>query len=113
MKREKAGRVVGCPYSASPSPAAERNRSSAIASRESSRRGRKYVETTLRDGAADGSIPVKDIPRTVEMVFNYVEGAMTTGRIQNSMRPIENMGFGAFKLMGLEWIWRRLAAAKR
>src|SRR5882672_957975 len=113
MKREKAGRVVGCPYSSvAVSCCGEeqivRDRVQGILTT-----WKKYVETTLRDGAADGSIPVKDMPRTVEMVFNYVEGAMTTGRIQNSMRPIENMGFGAFKLMGLEWDMAPIAAAKR
>jgi TetR/AcrR family transcriptional repressor of nem operon len=102
MKRDKVGRVVGCPYATA---------AMACSSTENFVRERvqnllatwkKYVETTLRDGIADGSIPAQDIPRTVETVFDYIEGALTIGRIQNSMLPIQNIGYGAFKLIGLE-----------
>src|SRR5437667_255431 len=38
-----------------------------------------------------------------DRIFDYIEGAMTAGRIQNSMSPIQKMGRNAFKLLGLEW----------
>jgi TetR/AcrR family transcriptional repressor of nem operon len=103
MKRDKVGRVVGCPYASvavasSPEDKLVRERVQQILAT-----WKKYLETTLRDGAADGSIPVKDIPRTVELIFDYIEGALTVGRIQNSMTPIQNLSFGAFKILGLEW----------
>ena len=46
---------------------------------------------------------VKDIPVAVEAVFDFIEGAMSAARIQNSLKPIQNMGRGAFMLLGLEW----------
>lgn len=102
LKLEKVGRVVGCPYgcvAVALSP--EEN-----LVRECIQRifdtWRKYFESALRDGAADGSIPVKDVPATVETIFDYIEGAMTAGRIQNSMTPIRKMGTIAFQLLGLE-----------
>jgi TetR/AcrR family transcriptional repressor of nem operon len=103
LKRDKVGRVVGCPYasaavSCSSSEHLVRDRVQNLFST-----WKKYVETTLRDGIADGSIPAQDIVRTVETVFDYIEGALTIGRIQNSMGPIQNIGYGAFKLLGLEW----------
>ena len=64
---------------------------------------RRYFETAVRDGKADGTIPVKDIATSVEVVFEFIEGANAAGRIQNSLKPIQNMGRGAFMLLGLEW----------
>ena len=101
FKLEKAGRVVGCPYASvgialSPEDTLVRDCIQDILTT-----WKKYFETTLRDGIADGSIPSQDIPQTVEIVFNWIEGAMAAGRIQNSMTPIHNMGKVAFRLLGL------------
>ncbi|HVE39798.1 MAG TPA: TetR/AcrR family transcriptional regulator [Planctomycetota bacterium] len=103
MKRQQVGRVLGCPYmsigvSCSSEEQVIREHVEKIFAVY-----RKYFETALRDGKADGSIPVKEIPVVVETVFQFIEGAMAAGRIQNSLKPIENMGRAAFTLLGLEW----------
>ena len=103
MKLEKAGRVVGCPYASVAVACSAADKLVHDAIHEILATWRKYFETALRDGAADGTIPVKDIPATVETIFDYIEGAMTAGRIKNSMAPIHSMGPNAFKLLGLEW----------
>ena len=103
MKLEKAGRVVGCPYASVAVACSAADKLVHEAIQEILATWRKYFETALRDGAADGAIPVKDIPGTVETIFDYIEGAMTAGRIQNSMTPIQKMGRNAFKLLGMEW----------
>jgi TetR/AcrR family transcriptional repressor of nem operon len=103
MKAEQAGRVLGCPYMAV---------GVACSSEEQIIREhvekifaiyRRYFETALRDGKADGSIQIKDIPMTVEAIFDLISGAMSAGRIQNSLKPVENMGRGSFMILGLEW----------
>jgi len=112
MKRDKVGRVVGCPYmSVAVSCSSE---DQLVRERVEQLFGtwKKYFETALRDGIADGSIPPQDIPRTVEIVFDYIEGAVTVGRVQNSMGPIQNIGYGAFRLLGLEWNPTSTVAAK-
>ena len=103
MKRQQVGRVLGCPYmSAGVSCSSEeqiiREKVETIFAVY-----RKYFETALRDGKADGSIPVKDVPVTVETIFQFIEGTMSAARIQNSMKPIEHMGRAAFQMLGLEW----------
>jgi len=103
MKRQQVGRVLGCPYmSAGVSCSSDEQ-----LIREHVNKiflvYRKYFETALRDGKADGSIPVEDITVSVDTVFEFIEGAMASGRIQNSLKPIENMGRAAFQLLGLEW----------
>ena len=103
LKAEQAGRVLGCPYAS----AAVSCSSEEQLIREHVEKilaiYRKYFESALRDGKADGSIAVKDIPMTVETVFQFIEGAMAAARIQNSLKPVENMGRAAFMLLGLEW----------
>ena len=103
MKLEKAGRVVGCPYASVAVSCSGADKLVRDCVQDILTTWRKYFETALRDGAADGSIPVKDIPGTVETIFDYIEGAMTAGRIQNSMAPIQKMGRNAFKLLSMEW----------
>lgn len=102
-KRQQAGRVLGCPYaSVGVSCSSEEQ---LIRERVDQIFGtfKKYFESTLREGQADGSIPVKDIPATVETIFQFIEGAMSAARIQNSLKPVQNMGRGAFMMLGLEW----------
>lgn len=103
MKLEMAGRVVGCPYASVAVSCSGADKLVSDCVRDILTTWKKYFETALRDGAADGSIPVKDIAGTVETVFDYIEGAMTAGRIQNSLAPIQKMGRNAFKLIGVEW----------
>jgi TetR/AcrR family transcriptional repressor of nem operon len=103
MKRRQVGRVLGCPYmsigvSCSSEEQLIRQHVEKIFAIY-----RKYFETALRDGKADGTIPVKDIPVAVETIFQFIEGAMGAARIQNSMQPVENMGRAAFMLLGLDW----------
>lgn len=113
MKLEKAGRVVGCPYASVAMAVSPEDKLVSECVQEIFATWRKYFETALRDGAADGTIPVKDIPGTVETIFDYIEGAMMAGRIKNSMTPIQKMGRNAFKLLGLEWDAVPVAAATK
>lgn len=112
FKREKAGRVVGCPYMSAAVSCSSAEQLVRERVQHLFATWKKYFESALRDGIADGSIPAQDIPRAVEIVFDYIEGALTVGRVQNSMNPIQNIGFGAFKLLGMEWNPAATVAAK-
>lgn len=103
LKQQQVGRVLGCPYASVGMSCSSEDQ--LIRERVEQVFGtfKKYFETALRDGKADGSIAVKDIPMTVETVFEFIEGAMTAARIQNSLKPMQNMGPGVFMMLGLEW----------
>jgi TetR/AcrR family transcriptional repressor of nem operon len=103
QKREQAGRVLGCPFASVGVSCSSDERLIREHVEKIFAIYRKYFESALRDGKADGSIPVKDIPVAVETIFLLIEGAMSAARIQNSLKPIENMGRGAFMVLGLEW----------
>jgi len=111
QKAQQAGRVLGCPYASAEVSASSEEQTIRDHVEKILAIYRKYFESALRDGKADGSILVKDIPMTVETIFQLIEGAMTAGRIQNSLKPIENLGRGAFMMLGLEWE-SKIAGAK-
>ena len=102
-KAEQAGRVLGCPYASVAISCSSEEQKIREHVEQIFGTFKKYFETALRDGKADGSIPVKDISMTVETVFELIEGAMSAARIQNSLKPIQNAGRGAFMMLGLEW----------
>jgi TetR/AcrR family transcriptional repressor of nem operon len=99
--REQTGRVLGCPLASAGSACSMEDRLIRDKVQEVHRTGKKYLETTIRDGQADGSIPVKDVPAAVESVFAYIEGVLTVARIQNDLKPLKNLGKGVFALLGL------------
>jgi TetR/AcrR family transcriptional regulator, transcriptional repressor for nem operon len=103
QKAEQAGRVLGCPYASAGVSCSSEEQLIREHVEKIFAIYKKYFETALRDGKADGSIPVKDISATVDTIFELIEGAMAAGRIQNSLKPIQNVGRGAFMLLGLEW----------
>ena len=103
LKKEQVGRVLGCPYASVGVSCSSEEQLIREHVEKIFATYRKYFETALRDGKADGSIPVKDVATTVETIFEYIEGAMAAARIQNSLKPIENMARGAFMMLGLEW----------
>ena len=102
-KAEQAGRVLGCPYASVAISCSSEEQQIRQHVEQIFATFKKYFESALRDGKADGSIPVKDVPMTVETVFDLIEGAMSAARIQNSLKPIQNVGRGAFMMLGLEW----------
>lgn len=110
LKAEQAGRVLGCPYASAGISSSSEERLIREHVDKIFAIYRKYFETALRDGKADGSIPVKDVSATVETVFDLIEGAMASGRIQNSLRPIQNLGRNAFMVLGLEWETKTMGA---
>ena len=103
QKAQQAGRVLGCPYASAGLSASSEEQVVREHVEKIFAIYRRYFETALRDGKADGSMPEKDIPMAVEVVFQIIEGAMAAARIQNSLKPIENMGRAVFMLLGLEW----------
>ena len=99
--REQTGRVLGCPLASAGSSCSMEDRLIRDKVQEVHKIGKKYLETTIRDGQADGTIPVKDVAAAVESVFAYIEGVLTVARIQNDLKPFENLGKGVFALLGV------------
>lgn len=68
-----------------------------------------YLEQTIRDAQAEGSIPVRDIKATTGVLFAYMEGLLTQARIQNNVELFRGMATGVFMILGAKEV--TLAAA--
>ena len=102
QKAQEAGRVVGCPYTSVGSSLDKADEMIRKKVQEILATQFKYLESAIRDGKADGSIPVKDVTAATEIVFEYIEGAMTTARLQNDLKPVKNLARGVFALLGVK-----------
>src|SRR5258705_1723850 len=100
-KLEQAGRVVGCPYASVGGSCSTEDGTIQGKTRDIMATQLKYLETAIRDGQADGSIPGKDARGAAEAVFDFIEGAMTAARIRNDLNPVENFVRGVFAMLGL------------
>lgn len=103
LRQERAGRVLGCPYASVGVSCSSEDESIRERIKQIFVTYMKYFESALRDGSADGSIRVVDVPMTVQAIFDQIEGAMAAARIQDSLGPIRNLGPGVFMMLGLEW----------
>src|SRR5262247_3007410 len=63
-KKEQVGRVLGCPYASVGVSCSSEEQLIREHVEQIFNTFKKYFESALRDGKADGSIPVKDIPST-------------------------------------------------
>lgn len=102
-RRERLGRVAGCLFTNVGCSCSQEDDLIRAKAQEILARKAKYFDTAIRDGQQDGSIPIREPKVTSEILFEYIEGVIATARIKNDLGPVENMGRGAFAMLGLTW----------
>ena len=60
----------------------------------------RYFESALREGHALGDVDATDPHGTAWLIVTFIEGALTLGRIRNSLQPIEETERGVMRLIG-------------
>jgi TetR/AcrR family transcriptional repressor of nem operon len=63
---------------------------------------RRYIESAIRDAAANGDIGATDPAATARMVMAFYEGLLTQARIQNDVNVLREMAPGIFSLLGVK-----------
>lgn len=63
---------------------------------------RKYLESAIRDAAANGEINATDPAATARMVMAFYEGLLTQARIQNDVGVLRELAPGIFSLLGVK-----------
>lgn len=100
--RREFGHVLGCPLC---------TLGAEISTQEDILRGkvqaimdqsRKYLETTIRDAHAEGSIRAHDAAAKARTVYAYTEGLMTQARIRNDVELFREMERGILDLLGVK-----------
>lgn len=69
-----------------------------------------YLEQSIRDAQAEGSIPARDVKATTGVLFAYMEGLLTQARIQNNVELFRGMAQGAFMILGAKEVATPAAA---
>ncbi len=100
-KLQQVGRVVGCCYASVGASCGTGAQAIQRKAQQLLEIQMRYLETAIRDGQAEGSIPAGKPRALAQAVHDYLEGALTAARIQNDLKPIRNLERGVFALLGL------------
>lgn len=100
--KQKHGRVMGCPFCLLASELSQREEVLGVKARAILSFYPKYLQATLRDAQAEGSIDLKSIRATVQQLCAYLEGSLQQARIRNDLGLLRNLTPGILDLLGLE-----------
>lgn len=65
-------------------------------------RSERYVESAIRDLAAEGLIESKDHTELAQEIYSYMTGAMMQAKIENSPKHVERMWHGVMRLLNVK-----------
>jgi TetR/AcrR family transcriptional repressor of nem operon len=101
IKREH-GKVLGCPMVSVGSETCACDEESAVGNkiREMFTRKRRYYESAIRDGVADGSIEAGDPGQKAQALASVIEGTLTQARILNDPEIIRSLPELALRVIG-------------
>lgn len=107
--KQRFGRFVGCFYTSVGMGAAKQNPLIAEKVQEILANYTRYYESALREAAAEGLIPTRDVRARANSLFAYMEGVLAQARIRDDPAMIRTLGSSAFAFLGIEEPTRRAA----
>lgn len=99
--KKQCGHVLGCPLCTLGSEVSTQEERLRAKVQELLAYWPKYLESTIRDAHAEGSLHAPDPAKTAQMVFVYLEGLLAQARIQNNLDVLKPAEVGVFALLGL------------
>jgi TetR/AcrR family transcriptional regulator, transcriptional repressor for nem operon len=100
--QKKHGCVLGCPLCTLGTEVSTQDQILRAKVEEIMRQIRRYIESAIRDAKAEGSIEVKDVAATANVLFAYMEGLLAQARIQNDVELFKGMSRGVFMILGVK-----------
>lgn len=100
--KKKHGCVLGCPLCTLGTEVCTQDQILRAKVEEIMKQIRRYIESAIRDAKAEGSIEVKDVGATANVIFAYMEGLLTQARIQNDVELFKGMARGVFMILGVK-----------
>lgn len=100
-KKQETGQVLGCPICSVGAEISTQEIDVCGKIREIASRGRRYLESAIRDAASDGSIEPCDPVRKAQMLDALVEGLMAQARVMNDpelLKPLVEMGLDLLRV---------------
>jgi TetR/AcrR family transcriptional repressor of nem operon len=101
-RAEKCGKVLGCPFVSLGSELSTQEESIRLKVEQMSERMMKYLESLVRDLAADGHIETQDPKGLAHELYFYVIGVLTQAKIENNIKVIDRLSCGALRLLNVK-----------
>jgi TetR/AcrR family transcriptional repressor of nem operon len=95
----RCGKVLGCPFSSLGSEVTTNEGALGAKVRDVFSRKRRYYESAIRDGVADGSIPPCDPVYKAQALWGLVEGILSQARLMNDAEVLKNLPQMALELL--------------
>jgi TetR/AcrR family transcriptional repressor of nem operon len=102
QKYESSGKMLGCPFCSVGSELSTQDEKIRQKAEQMGVRIQKYLESLIRDLAAEGLIEVKDTTELAQEVLSYVTGVLMQAKIENSMKHVERLQHGVVRLLGIK-----------
>ena len=96
------GKMLGCPFCSIGSELGTQDENIRCKMENIFGRQLKYIESLVRDLAAEGHIHSRNHHELAEELFFYITGVLMQAKIENSVQHVERMEHGIRRLLGLK-----------
>lgn len=105
--KKRFGRMIGCPVASVGSEVGTQECSICEKTREIMARKRRYVEATVRDAIADGSLEAGDPVKRTTVLMSFIEGMTLQARTANDpeiLKDLPELGLEILRVREIETI---------
>lgn len=89
--KKRVGRMIGCPVASVGSEVGTQECNICEKTREIMARKRRYVESTVRDAIADGSLEPGDVAKRTTVLLSFIEGLTLQARMANDPEILKDL----------------------
>jgi TetR/AcrR family transcriptional repressor of nem operon len=102
QKYQSFGKMLGCPFCSVGSELSTQDEKIRQKAEQIAVRSLKYLESLIRDLAAEGLIEAKDTAELAEEILSYVTGVLMQAKIENSVKHVERLQHGVMRHLGIK-----------
>jgi TetR/AcrR family transcriptional repressor of nem operon len=99
---QSAGKLLGCPFCSLGSELSTQNENIRLKAGQITARLARYIESAVRDLAAEGSIQAADTTELAREISVYLSGAIMQAKIENSLVPLRSLKKGLHRLLNVK-----------
>ena len=103
-KYESFGKMLGCPFCSIGSELSTQDENIRLKAEQITGRMVKYIESLVRDLAAERLIETRNPAELAQEVGAYITGVLMQAKIENSFRHVERLKHGMVRLLGVKQV---------
>jgi TetR/AcrR family transcriptional repressor of nem operon len=102
QKYESFGKMLGCPFCSIGSELSTQDENIRKKAEQITARLLKYIESLVRDLAAEGLIESRDHAELAQEFVAYLTGVLMLAKIENNVKHLERLKHGIVRLLGVK-----------